>query len=112
MSPSAPCSRRWRAQLPDAMPPPTSRNSTARSGTPEEGVDLRGDPLAPVLLQEVGGPLDHAQILRAGDQVDEALTGLGGEDRIGVGETHERRLVPRGEALARSVHLRHPWRVG
>ena len=40
-----------------------------------------GDPLAPVLLEKMGGALDHAQVLRARDQVDEALTGLGGEDR-------------------------------
>ena len=65
-----------------------------------------------VLLEKMGGALDHAQILRARDQVDEALTGLGGEDGIRVGEAHERRLVPRGEALARRVHLRHPGRVG
>src|SRR5438874_9940816 len=60
-SPSAPCSRRWRAQLAAARPPPISRYRTVRSGTAvcQELVHLGRDLLALVLLEEVGGALDH-----------------------------------------------------
>src|SRR4051812_9635416 len=107
MSPSAPCSRRWRAQLPVAIPAPTSRKSTDRSGTVEEPVDLPGDLFPLVLLEEVRRAFDHSQLAGAGDVVDETLACLGSEDRVGVGEANEDGLLPGAEPLAHAVHLRH-----
>src|SRR5689334_945149 len=107
IAPSAPCSRRWRAQLPDASPPPISRNSTSRSATRvvEEAVDLAGDLLAFVLLEEMRRAFDHHEVACARDQVHEPPAGLGREDRVRVGEAHECGFFPFPEPLARTVHL-------
>src|SRR5687767_12459679 len=110
MSPSAPCSRRWRAQFPEAMPPPTSRYSTERSAMQrplrgQELVYVHGDLLSLVLLEEVGGAFDYPQLLRARDQVHEPLAGLGRKDRVRVREADHGRLLPERETLTRGVHL-------
>src|SRR5689334_6271115 len=104
-SPSAPSSRRWRAQLAAARPPPMIRYLTVRSG--KKGVDLGRDFLALVLLEEVGRALDHGQADRTGNEIDEALTRLRGEDRVRVREAHERRLLPGRKAVAGRIHLGH-----
>ena len=98
---------------PDAMPPPTSRYSTERSAIacPRNSLICAAISSPLVLLEEVGGALDHAQLPGARDQVDEPLAGLGGEDRVGVREADERRLLPRARAArGRRSSRRRPAR--
>ena len=105
ISPSAPCSRRWRAQLPAAMPPPTSRYSTERSAHP--GI-VRGSALiSPAICSPLSSwrkcapPSITRSSSAPGIEVDEPLPGLGREDRIRVGEADERGLLPARQRVAR-----------
>ena len=57
--------------------------------------DVLGDLLAAVLLEEVRRALDPHLLARARDQVAEDLARLRvGEDRVGVREGDQRRLLP------------------